>query len=102
MQTKLRGMLRILVCVVAAVILTIPAWAGGEVYVVGAELNGNADYMGSYGDGSFSSLEVMQITQDTGITAYPETYGNGLGDFDNGRKRKHSAQKTTARQRQAD
>ena len=83
MQTKLRGMLRILVCVVAAVILTIPAWAGGEVYVVGAELNGNADYMGSYGDGSFSSLEVMQITQDTGITAYPETYGNGLGDFDN-------------------
>lgn len=83
MQRKIGGILKLVVFVVAAGMLAVPAWAGGEVYVVGASRNGDADYMGSYGDGGFSSLEVMQVTQDSGITAYPVAFGNGLGDFDN-------------------
>ena len=82
MRTKLRGMLRILVCVVAAVILTIPAWAGGEVYVVGANDSGDASYM-LYNNGSFAKPEILQLTEDSGIADYQESHGNGLGDFDN-------------------
>ena len=83
MQTKLRGILCIIVCVVAAVSLTVSAWAGGEVFVVGGNYSGDATYMGSYGDDAFSSVETLQITQDSGIEAYPLSYGNGLGDFNN-------------------
>jgi len=83
MQTKLGGIFGIIVCVVAAFILAVPAWAGGEVYVVGAEANGDANYMVSNGDGSFSAMEILQRTGESGITAYPLSYSNGIGDFDN-------------------
>ena len=83
MQTKLGGVFSIIVCVAAAFILAVPAWAGGEVYVVGANSSGDANYMGSNDDGSLSSMEILQITKNSGITDYPLTFGNGLGDFDN-------------------
>jgi hypothetical protein len=83
MQTKLGGIFSIIVCVAAAFILAVPAWAGGEVFVVGANSSGDADYMGSNDDGSFSSLETLQITKNSGITDYTLTFGNGLGDFNN-------------------
>jgi hypothetical protein len=83
MQIKLGGLFTLFVCVVAAVTLTAPAWAGGEVYVVGAEADGDANYMASNGDGSFKSLEILQLTAESGMTAYPLSYGNGIGDFNN-------------------
>jgi PKD repeat protein len=83
MQTKFGRMLSIMVCVAAALILAAPAWADGEVFVAGANIKGDAAYMVSYGDGSFSSLQMLQTTQGSGITSYPLTYGNGIGDFNN-------------------
>jgi len=83
MQSKLGGLISLIVCVIAAVTLAVPAWAGGEVYVVGAESDGDANYMVSNGDGSFSAMEILQRTLESGITAIPFSYSNGIGDFDN-------------------
>ena len=83
MKTKWRGVFSILVCVIAAVTLTAPVWACSEIFVVSAENNGDANYMVSNGDGSFSPLEILQLTGESEITAYPLTYGNGIGDFNN-------------------
>ena len=84
MKTKWGGkVFSLLVCVIAAVTLTAPAWAGIEIFVVSAESNGDANYMVSNGDGTFSSLEILQLTSESAITAYPLTYGNGIGDFNN-------------------
>ncbi|UCD81391.1 MAG: VCBS repeat-containing protein [Desulfobacterales bacterium] len=83
MQANLGGIFRVIVCVVAAVTLTVPAWADSEVFVVSASANGDASYTMSNGDGSFAAMEILQLTKDSGITAYALSYGNGLGDFDN-------------------
>jgi len=83
MQKKMGGLISLIACVVAAATLAVPAWAGGEVYVVGAQANGDANYMVSNGDGSFSAMEILQRTGESGITAYPLSYSNGIGDFDN-------------------
>lgn len=83
MKPKLGGVFSIIVCVIATVTLTFPAWAGSEIFVVSAKSNGDANYMVSYGDGTFSALEILQLTRASGITAYPLSYGNGIGDFDN-------------------
>ena len=86
MKTKWRGVFSILVCVIAAVTLTAPAWACSEIFVVSADSNDPAanyaaNYMVSNGDGTFSSLEILQLTGESGIAA--ATYGNGIGDFNN-------------------
>jgi len=84
MKTKWGGkVFSLLVCVIAAVTLTAPAWADSEIFVVSAESNGDANYMVSNGDGTFSSLEILQLTRESAITAYALTYGNGIGDFNN-------------------
>jgi len=83
MPAKFRGVFSIIACVTAAFMLAAPAAAGGEPFVVSAGSNGDADYMQIYGDGSLSSAEALQLTQSSGITDYPLSFGNGLGDFDN-------------------
>jgi len=82
MKTKWMGVFSILVCVMAAVTLTDPAGACSEIFVVSAEESGDANYMFSNGDGSFSPLEILQRSSESGITANP-THGNGIGDFNN-------------------
>jgi len=82
MQTKYGRMLGIMACVAAAFILAAPAWAGVEVFMAGANLSGDAVYMRlNDADFSFSSLQVLQKTAGSGITDYPWTFGNGIGDF---------------------
>ena len=84
MKTKWRGVFSILVCVIAAVTLPAPGWACSEIFVVSAEMNGDANYMVSNGDGTFSALEILQLTSESEeITADPLTLGNGIGDFNN-------------------
>lgn len=83
MQRKLGGIFGLIGCVLAAVMLAIPAWAGSEVYVVSANSSGDANYAISKGDGSFAAMEILQLTESSGITTYACSYGNALGDFDN-------------------
>ena len=69
---------------VLVVTMTAPVSAGSEVFVVSSSLNGDANYMSSHGDGTFSPQEILRLTADTGINVlYKFSYGNGLGDFDN-------------------
>lgn len=76
--------LSFIVCAVFAVSLTAPAYAGDEVFVVSSNIRGDANYMSSYGDGTFFSQEILQLTSNTTINVpYKFSYGNGLGDFDN-------------------
>ena len=95
MQTKFGGMFSIILCVAAAFVLSVPAWAGGQVFVAGANSSGEAVYMDLVNDDVdmnlvnndvdlFSSLEILQIPLDNGVP--PEEavgYGNGIGDFNN-------------------
>jgi PKD repeat protein len=83
MQAKLRGILSIIVCVAAAVSLTVPAWADGDVFVAGANGAGDTVYMRSNGGDLFSPLELLQYASSTGFTGWPVTFGNGIGDFNN-------------------
>lgn len=83
MQPKLGGIFGLIGCVLAAVMLAIPAWAGSEAYVASANSSGDANYAISQGDGSFAAMEILQLTVSSGIEAYPLSYGNALGDFDN-------------------
>jgi len=52
--------------------------------VVAASANGDASYMASNGDDTFSAPEVLQITAEHSNITEPNkmSYGNALGDFD--------------------
>ena len=77
------GVLRFIFIMLAAVSLSAPACAADEVFVVSSSYNGDAYFMSSYGDGTFSSQEVLELIENTDIDLpYPYSYGNGLGDFD--------------------
>jgi PKD repeat protein len=84
MRPKFWGSLVLIVCLCICVSLTTAASAGNEVFVVAASTNGDANYMASNGDDTFSLQEVLQTTAaSSNITdAYKQGYGNALGDFD--------------------
>ena len=83
MRPKSWGVLSIVVCMVFAVSMAAPASAKDELFVVSASLNGDANYMISNGDGTFSQY-ILQLTSNSTISLpYKFSYGNGLGDFDN-------------------
>jgi hypothetical protein len=64
--------------------MTASVATASEVFVVSSSLNGDANYMSSRGDGTFSPQEILRLTGDTSINVpYKFSYGNGLGDFDN-------------------
>jgi hypothetical protein len=64
--------------------MTASVATASEVFVVSSSLNGDANYMSSHGDGTFSPQEILRLTGDTSINVpYKFSYGNGLGDFDN-------------------
>ncbi len=91
MKTVYRGIVSIVVCFIFIVSFsaTVSAEDEIEVFVVAADINGDANYMVSQGKGSFSSQENLLLMSDGGpvpmsdsrITIY--SYGNGMGDFDN-------------------
>ncbi|UCD78488.1 MAG: VCBS repeat-containing protein, partial [Desulfobacterales bacterium] len=84
MRPKSCGILSFILCVVFAVSLPVSAPAEDELFLVAASLNGDANYMVSNGDGTFSSQHILQLTSNSDITLpYKYSYGNGLGDFDN-------------------
>ena len=84
MRKKSWGVLSFIFCAILFGSLTTQAYAGDEVFVVSSTLNGDANYMSSYGNGTFSSQEILQLVSNTSINvSYPYSYGNGLGDFDN-------------------
>jgi PKD repeat protein len=84
MQPKLGGIFRLIGCVLAVVMLAIPAWAGSEVYVVSANASGDANYALLQADGSFADMEILQLSESSGITTdFLFSRGNALGDFDN-------------------
>ncbi len=69
------------VCLMAAVLLVAPAAHGREVFVVSADINGNASFLASNGDGTFGAPENLVNMGLHGISG--RSYGNGIGDFDN-------------------
>lgn len=69
---------------VLVVSMTATVSTGSEVFVVSSSLNGDANYMSSLGNGTFTPQEILRLTGDTSIDVpYKFSYGNGLGDFDN-------------------
>jgi len=69
---------------VFAVSLAASASAKEELFVAAASLNGDAIFMTSNGDATFSSQDIMQLTTSSSISLpFKFSYGNGLGDFDN-------------------
>jgi len=85
MRLKSWRELGLIACVVFSVSLATSAAAEGELFVVAASLNGDANYMISNGDGTFSSQHILQVTgncEDIDLP-YKFSFGNGLGDFDN-------------------
>lgn len=89
MKPVSRGVISFIACVVLIVSLSATVSAENEVFVVSAGRNGNANYMVSHGDGSFSSQENLMLMGDDGLHPMGESginyysYGNGIGDFDN-------------------
>lgn len=78
------GLFGFFLMVVIAVSLTVPTYAGDEVFVVSSSLNGDANFLPGYGDGNFFSQEILRETRNTDIDVpFKFSYGNGLGDFDN-------------------
>ena len=79
----------IIACVVLIVSLSVTVSAASEVFVISAGRNGDANYMVSQGDGSFSLQENLLLMGDNGLHPMGDTgidyysYGNGMGDFDN-------------------
>jgi len=76
-----RGVIGFIACIVLTVSLSVAVPAADEVFVISASRNGDANYMGSHGDGSFSSQEKVLIMGQSKIEYYSN--GNGVGDFDN-------------------
>ena len=73
-----------MVCVGLAVLLTASVADGGESFVVAADINGAANYMISNGDGTFSFQSSSQgLESASAVGIIPDSYGNGIGDFDN-------------------
>jgi hypothetical protein len=84
MRSRSWGVLSFILGVVFAVSLASSASAEDELFVVAASLTGDANYMISNGDGTFSSQHILQLTSNSDITLpFKYSYGNGLGDFDN-------------------
>ncbi len=89
MKPESRGVVSFITCVVLIVSFSAAVSAGNEVFVVSADHNGDANYMVSYGDGSFSSQENLLLMGDDGLHPMGEggidfySKGNGMGDFDN-------------------
>jgi len=84
MGLKSWGVLGLVLCVVFSVSLATSAAAEDKLFVVAASLNGDANYMISNGDGTFSSQHILQLTSNSDIALpYKFSFGNGLGDFDN-------------------
>ena len=89
MKPVSRGVVSFIACIVLTVSLSATVSAGNEVFVVSASLDGDANYMVSRGDGSFSSQENLLLMGDDGLHPMGESgidyysYGNGMGDFDN-------------------
>lgn len=83
MRPKSWGVLSILVGMVFAVSLAASASAKDAPFVVAASMNGDANYMISNGDGTYSQY-ILQLTGNSNISLpFKYSYGNGLGDFDN-------------------
>jgi hypothetical protein len=78
MKLDNRGIIGFIVCVISAVTFSVSVCEGREVFVVSANVSGDANYMLSEGDGKFSSLPLVS---DLGVNG--ASYGNGIGDFDN-------------------
>jgi hypothetical protein len=89
MKPVSRGVVSFIACVVLIVSFSAAVSAGNEVFVVSAGSNGDANYMVSYGDGSFSSQENLLLMGDDGLHPMGDgginfySKGNGMGDFDN-------------------
>ena len=89
MKPVSRGLINFIACVVLVISLSGVVSAGNEVFVVSAGRNGDANYMVSHGDGSFSSQENLLLMGDDGLHPMGEggiefySKGNGMGDFDN-------------------
>lgn len=76
MRLKTFTPLFFLTLLILAAPLMVSAYDNSQAYVVASDLNGNTNYMESYGDGTFSPLVFMGR-----LGKY--CYGNGIGDFDN-------------------
>ena len=89
MKPVSRGLINFIAGVVLVISLSGLVSAGNEVFVISAGRNGDANYMVSHGDGSFSSQENLLLMSDDGLHPMGESgieyysYGNGMGDFDN-------------------
>ncbi len=81
MKTVSRGIVSIIVCVVLTALFSVTVSAEDEVFVVSADKNGDANYMVRVNEkkGVFSPQE--NLMNDSMITK--DSYGNGIGDFDN-------------------
>jgi len=82
MKSKWGSIFSLIVCAITAATLIAPAQANGEIFVVSTTANGDANYLLSNDDGSLAAAEILQLTADSGISAYPISRGNALGDFD--------------------
>jgi len=89
MKPVSRGVVSFIACVVLIVSLSASVSAANEVFVVSASRNGDANFMVSQEDGSFSFQENLLLMGDDGLHPMGESgidygsYGNGMGDFDN-------------------
>ena len=81
MKVGFRRIFSIFVCGLAVIALSDSASEGSDVFVVSARLTGDAAYMISNGDGTFSSQENLPPASGNGIRG--NSYGNAVGDFDN-------------------
>ncbi len=88
MKTISRGIVSIIVSVILIVSFSATVSADDEVFVVSAGRNGDANYMVSDGDSSFSPQENFLLMTDSGLVPMTDrgieyySYGNGVGDFD--------------------
>lgn len=82
MRSKSCGVLSFIVGVVFVVSLAASASAEDQLFVVAASLTGDANYMISNGDGTFSPQHILHSTADI-TQSWKYGYGCGLGDFDN-------------------
>jgi hypothetical protein len=70
-----------MVCAIAVVALSASASGSSEMFVVSANLAGDATYLTGIGDGTFAAQESLPLASENGIIG--NSYGNGIGDFDN-------------------
>lgn len=83
MKPKSWGVWSFLVSMVVVMFMAASASAQDKPFVVSASINGDANYMVSNGDGTFSQQQILQLTSSSGISLpFKFGYGNGLGDFD--------------------